>query len=76
MCFVELFYFDVWILGVMTLNVQLELVADTLRVDGCSHSVFSLVEQSKHGVINIVVDEHYFQDRAKHGNTLFRKCIR
>ena len=59
MCFVELFYFNVWILGVMTVNIQLELVADTLRVDGCSNSVFSLVEQSKYGVINIVVDEDY-----------------
>lgn len=59
MGFIKLFYFYVRILGVMTVNIQLELVAYTLRVDGCGNAVFSLVEQSKHGVINIVIDEHY-----------------
>ena len=59
MCFIELFYFDMRILDVMAVNIQLELAADTLRINGCSNTDLSFVKQSKYGVIYIVINENY-----------------
>lgn len=48
MRFVEPLYPDWRILGIVTVNIQLEPVADTLRVDSGSHSFFPFVEQGQY----------------------------
>ncbi len=55
---VESLYFDRRILDVVTVNIQLELVADTLRVDNGRYTFLSFIKQRKYGVIHIVVNQH------------------
>lgn len=57
-CSVELLYFNGRILGVMTVNIQAEPVADMLRIDSCRHSSFPFVKQREYGVIHIVVNKN------------------
>ncbi len=56
MCLVKLLYLNEWVLSVVAVNIQLELVADTLCVDGCCNSVCSFVKQCKYGVVRVVVN--------------------
>ena len=53
----ELMDADDGVLAVVTLNVQLQLLADVLGIDGSTDVGCSLVEQGEHGVVDIVVDE-------------------
>ena len=55
---VEPFYLDKRILGVVAVNIQLELVADMLCIDSGRYPVFSFVKQSKHGFIHVVVNQY------------------
>ena len=45
------------ILGVVAVDVELELARDLPRVDGDLHFGGSLVEQGEHGLVYVVVDE-------------------
>ena len=45
------------ILGIMFRNIQFELVARFLRIDGRIHARFTFVQHSKNGIIYIVIDE-------------------
>ena len=58
MRFVEPFYLNMRILGVVSVNIQLELAADTLCIDSGRYPFRSFVKQSKHGVIHIVVNQY------------------
>ena len=57
MRFVEPLYPDWRILSVVTVNIQLEPVAYTLRVDSGNHSFFPFVEQGQYRIIHIVVNQ-------------------
>lgn len=47
MSLVELFYLDKRILSVVAVNIQLELVVDTLRVDSDRYSFRSFIKQAR-----------------------------
>ena len=39
----------------MTVNVELEVTAYLLSIDGCRHAIFSLIKQCQYSFINIIV---------------------
>lgn len=58
MSLVELFYLDKRILSVAAVNIQLELIVDTLCVDSGRHLFPFFIKQGDYGVIHIVVNKH------------------
>ena len=76
MCLVEPLYTDNRILSVVAVNIQLKLIADTLRADRGRHSFCSFIKQSKHGIIHIVVYQHYGLLRFSHQTGNKTICVK
>ena len=58
MGFVESFYLNGWVLCIVTVNVQLELLADMLGINGDFYGAFSFVKQGQYHIVRIIVDEN------------------
>ena len=47
-----------WILGIMTVNVKLELTVNLLRIDESRDTIFSFIKQCQYRFIYIIVDKY------------------
>ena len=56
--FVESLYLNGRVLCIVTVNVQLELLADMLGVNGGLHGAFPFVKQGQYRIVHIIVDEN------------------
>ncbi len=54
----ECFNIYKWILGIMTVNVKLELTVNLLRIDESRHTIFSFIKQCQYRFIYIIVDKY------------------
>ena len=51
------FHLYSWVLAIVLLNIQFQLMADSMCIDGCCHSSITFTQHQQYRIIHIIVNK-------------------